>query len=252
MPIYPPQGLFTSTARGLVPPSGGGTSNFLRADGSFATPSGGGGGFSYEGGPPTPPTSTDLNTWDNQGTSSFIDTAGALILKPQVNSVIHGLYKAAPATPYTITCRVSCNILSTAASTTAINAGAGIMFKNTAGGNQRLLFGIQPNRITGDETIDYILMCTRYTGASPPVYVSDTNVRRNLTPVHWIQVSNDLTTFTFKYSDGGLPGSWITIGTETIADFIGGAASFGVAAFGSPNATEVQASFSYFSLTEPI
>lgn len=35
---------FTSGAKGLVPASGGGTVNFLRADGTFATPAGGGGG----------------------------------------------------------------------------------------------------------------------------------------------------------------------------------------------------------------
>jgi len=33
---------FTSALAGLVPPSGGGTTNFLRADGTFTTPSGGG------------------------------------------------------------------------------------------------------------------------------------------------------------------------------------------------------------------
>ena len=32
---------FTSTLKGLVPSSGGGTSTFLRADGTFATPAGG-------------------------------------------------------------------------------------------------------------------------------------------------------------------------------------------------------------------
>jgi hypothetical protein len=36
--------LFTSSEAGLVPPSGGGTTNFLRADGTFAAPPGGGGG----------------------------------------------------------------------------------------------------------------------------------------------------------------------------------------------------------------
>lgn len=35
---------FTSGLKGLVPPSGGGTSNFLRADGTWAAPSGGAGG----------------------------------------------------------------------------------------------------------------------------------------------------------------------------------------------------------------
>ena len=38
---------FTSTLKGLVPLSGGGTTNFLRADGTWAAPPGGGGGGSY-------------------------------------------------------------------------------------------------------------------------------------------------------------------------------------------------------------
>ena len=36
--------VFTSALKGLVPASGGGTTNFLRADGTFAAPPGGGGG----------------------------------------------------------------------------------------------------------------------------------------------------------------------------------------------------------------
>lgn len=36
--------VFTSSVKGLVPASGGGTTNFLRADGVFAEPPGGGGG----------------------------------------------------------------------------------------------------------------------------------------------------------------------------------------------------------------
>jgi len=35
---------FTSSLKGLTPASGGGTTNFLRADGTWAAPSGGGGG----------------------------------------------------------------------------------------------------------------------------------------------------------------------------------------------------------------
>jgi Repeat of unknown function (DUF5907) len=38
--------VFTSTLKGLAPLSGGGTTNFLRADGTWATPPGGGGGLS--------------------------------------------------------------------------------------------------------------------------------------------------------------------------------------------------------------
>ncbi len=40
---------FTSGAKGLAPASGGGTTNFLRADGTWAAPSGGGGGGSPGG-----------------------------------------------------------------------------------------------------------------------------------------------------------------------------------------------------------
>ena len=36
--------VFTSTFRGIVPASGGGTTNYLRADGTWSTPPGGGGG----------------------------------------------------------------------------------------------------------------------------------------------------------------------------------------------------------------
>ena len=40
---------FTSTLKGLVPASGGGTTNFLRADGTWAAPAGGGGGITAIG-----------------------------------------------------------------------------------------------------------------------------------------------------------------------------------------------------------
>jgi hypothetical protein len=41
--------LFTDALAGLTPSSGGGTTNFLRADGSWAAPPGGGGGGSSVG-----------------------------------------------------------------------------------------------------------------------------------------------------------------------------------------------------------
>jgi hypothetical protein len=39
--------VFTSTTKGLAPASGGGTTNFLRADGTWAAPAGGGGGTDF-------------------------------------------------------------------------------------------------------------------------------------------------------------------------------------------------------------
>lgn len=55
MPYYPPEGAagpkFSATNGGEVPASGGGTSNFLRADGAWAVPpgAGGGGGYAFVG-----------------------------------------------------------------------------------------------------------------------------------------------------------------------------------------------------------
>jgi hypothetical protein len=60
---------FTSGAKGLVPASGGGTTNFLRADGTFAAPPGGGGG--------TPGGSTTQVQWNNAG--AFAGASSVLI-----------------------------------------------------------------------------------------------------------------------------------------------------------------------------
>jgi hypothetical protein len=50
--------VFTSSAKGLAPASGGGTANFLRADGTFAAPPGGGGDPAYAPGSFTVQTET--------------------------------------------------------------------------------------------------------------------------------------------------------------------------------------------------
>lgn len=72
---------FTSTTKGLAPLSGGGTTNFLRADGTWAAPSGGGGGAQIWFGdtPPVSPatyplwfdtTGIQMYGYYNDGTSS--------------------------------------------------------------------------------------------------------------------------------------------------------------------------------------
>ncbi|MGL4490736.1 MAG: DUF2793 domain-containing protein, partial [Rhizobiaceae bacterium] len=53
---------FTTTLKGLAPASGGGTSNFLRADGTWAVPAGGGGGAAWGGITGTLASQTDLQT----------------------------------------------------------------------------------------------------------------------------------------------------------------------------------------------
>ena len=72
--------VFTSSATGLVPASGGGTTTFLRADGTFATPSGGGGGSS-----PTSGTATiDFGTGIGLNEASIAVTGQTSILSTSV------------------------------------------------------------------------------------------------------------------------------------------------------------------------
>ena len=59
---------FTSALKGLVPASGGGTTNFLRADGTFAAPPGGGGGINT--------LRTTANQTINAGAGVFTDITG--------------------------------------------------------------------------------------------------------------------------------------------------------------------------------
>lgn len=71
---------FTSTALGLVPASGGGTTTFLRADGTFATPSGSGGGAT-----PTSGTATiNFGTGNGSNEASIAVTGQTSILSTSV------------------------------------------------------------------------------------------------------------------------------------------------------------------------
>jgi len=205
--------------------------------------------LTYEAGPPTPPTTADLATWDNQGTSTATDGTGAMILKPQVDGGLHGRYKAAPGTPYDVYCRVELLILSTGAITTGPLAIAGILFKDTGGDNERLAFGFQMERVAGDEQNLYQVSIQRWSGASPPVFSAVPVSKYNLHPVKWLRVNNDGTTLTFYVSPDGK--NWISVGTETLAAYIDGAASYGVFAAANAAATECAAFFSYFSTTAP-
>jgi hypothetical protein len=203
----------------------------------------------YEVGPIAQPTTGDLATWDNQGTSTASDGTGAMILRPQVDGAIHGRYKAAPATPYDVYCRVEQHWLSTAANTVGVVASAGILFKDTGGDNERLAIGVYAERIAGDENMTYAIVCGRYSGASPPVFSSNSVVKYTAIPWKWVRVNNDGTTLTIYASADGK--NWFTVGTETLAAYIDGAASYGVYAYATANATEAPAMFTYFSTTAP-
>lgn len=174
-----------------------------------------------------------------------------MILKVQVDGVHHGRYKTAPATPYDIYCRVEHNVLTTTLDGTVYGGGAGIIFKDTATSNKRVLFGIyQTHNVTaGDDAKFYAAMIQRWSGASPPVFDSTPTIKYGYTPWKWLWVNNNGTTLTFKVSMDGK--NWVQIGTETIATFIGGTASYGVGANSTASSTEAFASFAYFGTTAP-
>ena len=68
--------VFTSGAKGLVPASGGGTTNFLRADGTFAAPGGGGGSGDVVG--PALATDNAIARFDTT-TGKLIQNSGATL-----------------------------------------------------------------------------------------------------------------------------------------------------------------------------
>ncbi len=75
--------LFSSSLQGLVPASGGGTANYLRADGTFATPPGGGGSG----------TVTSVSVVTAHGLSGSVATATttpAITLSTSVNGIAKG------------------------------------------------------------------------------------------------------------------------------------------------------------------
>jgi hypothetical protein len=69
---------FTPALKGLVPPSGGGTTNYLRADGSWAPPPGGGGGGAGDVLGPASAADTAIARFDGT-TGKLIQNSGVLV-----------------------------------------------------------------------------------------------------------------------------------------------------------------------------
>ena len=103
--------LFTSALRGLVPGSGGGTSNFLRADGAWAAPPGGGGA---------------VWTVVTEGTASRTAATGEFIL---INNPACVVTLPAPAADARVACKV---ITGTPTGVEIRTSGAGIEIDGTA------------------------------------------------------------------------------------------------------------------------
>ena len=78
---------FTSSLKGLAPASGGGTTNFLRADGTWAAPAGGGGGVDG-----TVLSPAQITAWQNDyNPSSWASTVGVLRINSNQFHFLSGL-----------------------------------------------------------------------------------------------------------------------------------------------------------------
>lgn len=98
---------FTSTLQGLVPGSGGGTANFLRADGTWAAPSGGGGStvkvaYLYDRKPSTNHGGTSVaTTWTARVLNTLNDPDSIVTsLSSNVFTLPAGTYDINVMTPY--------------------------------------------------------------------------------------------------------------------------------------------------------
>lgn len=207
------------------------------------------GGSSYEAGPiGTVPTAASL-TWVNQDSATIADGTGALILTSQTNSELHGLYKTAPATPFSVYARHHHTYISTAAVTNAQQINAMIILRDSSDG-EIVTFGYQDTKVSGDEQELREVGFKRWTNAGAFVGDGDVNWLKPGENFPWLRVANDGTTLTgFISADGK---NWLPIGTEALASHIDTADEYGFGTYTATNATEHIAVISYLGTTAPV
>lgn len=179
--------VFSTSLSGAVPASGGGTTTFLRADGTFATPSGGG-NVSNSG----TPTSGQIASWTGSTTvqgsslSSLLDTAfgatqGAVIYRgasgwAELSPGTSGNFletqgaSANPVWAATGVCTTGCSLTTTtlngATSNTGTFTSSGAI--NSTGGGGYQVFGLTMFNIS-NATVEPGFFMGPFAGASMPV-----------------------------------------------------------------------------------
>lgn len=186
-------------AKGAVPaPSAGdGSSKFLKADGTWAVPAGGGGGssgFSLFGLslPASAPPSQSTLTWVNQGSATASDSYGGIFMSaPGSSSVnLRCLAKSTPATPYSFTIAALLDMY-------GANYGSiGIVLRDSATGK---LITFTAGGYSGGFTnggVSYY--------SSPTLWNSNASTVGGV-PYPWtfLRVTDNGTTFTFALSSNG-------------------------------------------------
>jgi hypothetical protein len=203
----------------------------------------------YEGGPATPATTAGLGTWVNQGTSTATDGTGALVLKPQVDGLVHGREMVAPSAPFDVYMKADYNCLSSSANTASMIGIPGILLRDSSDG-ELLLFGAYYERVSGDEQNLYGAILQRWT-ASGATFSATPVLKYSAQMWPWLRVNMNGagTTLTLYVSMDGK--NWLQVGTETVATFIDAVTRIGVGCLSNSGTTEGQMTVSYFSTTAP-
>lgn len=140
--------LFTSTLRGLVPLSGGGITNFLRADGSWAAPAGGGGGGNVSNS--GTPTAGQVAEWTNAttvqgvavtGTVNYVKSTSPTLVTPILGTPTSGNLSNCTALPLGSITGLGSGVATFLATPSSANFAAAVTGESGTGA---VLFGTAP------------------------------------------------------------------------------------------------------------
>jgi hypothetical protein len=205
---------FTSLLKGLAPASGGGTANFLRADGTWAAPPGGGGSSIY-----TAPVLANF-AFVNQGaaTATTTGTSGAVwVTKPTQggSSNITQLVRAVPGATWTLVWgyRPACGVGATS------NAGIGPSLYESGSGKLVIVgYGGHIAAVPGVTPLSVANFTNATTGSSVPFALRGVGEHRGGGGGYFLKVVNDGTDLRFSY--GPDLDVWVEFYTQTLGSFL--------------------------------
>jgi hypothetical protein len=202
----------------------------------------------FGSGQPVVPAVADM-TWYNQDTSTATDGEDAIILRPQVNAELHGLYIAAPSAPFDVYLRMETQFFSSAAITANVAAHCGLILQDSADGETVALVN-NLQRVSGDEQHLWSVECSRWNSAG--VFVSTPYQRYGNCPMPWLRYNVTSTTITPYCSFDGKNWFELTGGIELLSAYIDNVNRIGFAGYGAANNGSQICQVSYFSTVPPV
>ena len=152
----------------------------------------------------TPPPTGSM-TWLNQGAATITTTSrgfGALRVPAAAGDIVHGLYQAAPAPPYTMTMGF---FISGVVST---SRQAGLMLYDSASGKLRLFYVRASN----------LIELSSWNNPTSPVSVIAGPVTLFIGGVYWLRFVDDGTNRFYSYSSDGE--DWVQFYTEVSGTYL--------------------------------